>query len=316
MMLLLIGTLTAAVCIVLLNGINFIDPTERGIVERFGKYNRFANQGFQYVIPLIENLRRVNVTEQMVDAEPQDIITLDNLNARVDAQVYFRVKPDEDSVVKSQYNVDNYHIQITALARTTLRDIIGTMKFTEVNSQRSKLNANLGKELDKETDAWGIAVVRTELKEIEPPTHVQESMNKVIIAEKAKEAAVDFATAKETEADGVRRAAIKTADGDKQAAILRAEGNKQARILNAEGEARYIKDVNEAADKYFKGQAVELKKLETVAISLKDNAKIVVPSEGELVNVIGDLGGVTPIGSGGNRRLHSKQFKQMEQEER
>jgi len=270
--------------IVFLMGIKIVRPTHRGLVERFGRYNRFATPGFNWVIPIIETLYPVNITEQMVDAEPQEIITNDNLNAKVDAQVYFKVKDDEASVKSCQYNVNNYQWQIVNLARTTLRNIIGTLTLKSANSERGKINAELHKTLCEETSSWGLDIVRTELKEIDPPKDVQETMNKVVKAENEKIAAVDFATATETAADGQKRAEIK-----------KAEGIKQARILQAEGEAEAIKLVNEAAEKYFVGNAQLLRKLETVETSLKDNAKIVVPENNELVNVIGEMAGVLPL---------------------
>src|SRR5450759_1433455 len=159
-------------------GIRVVRPTHRGLVERLGKYNRFANAGFHWVIPVLDKLYQINVTEQMVDAEPQEIITNDNLNAKVDAQVYFRVKPDEDSVKKSVYNVNNYQYQIVNLARTTLRNIIGTLSLKSANSERGKINTDLHTTLKEETASWGIDIVRTELKEIQPPEDVQETMNK------------------------------------------------------------------------------------------------------------------------------------------
>jgi regulator of protease activity HflC (stomatin/prohibitin superfamily) len=272
------------VLIFLLAGIRIVRPTHRALIERLGKYNRFANPGFHWIIPVIEKLYMVNVTEQMVDAEPQEIITNDNLNARVDAQVYFKVKPDEDSVKNSQYQVFNYKYQIVSLARTTLRNIIGTMTLKSANSERGKINAELHQTLKEETANWGLEIVRTELKEIDPPKDVQETMNKVVKAENEKIAAIDFATARETVADGEKRAKIKEA-----------EGVKQAKILHAEGEAEAIKLVNEAADKFFTGNAQLLKKLETLEIALKDNAKIVIPEGSQLVNVIGDMAGVLPL---------------------
>lgn len=265
-------------------GIRIVRPTHRGLIERFGKYSRFANAGFHWIIPLIENLYQVNVTEQMVDAEPQEIITNDNLNAKVDAQVYFKVKADEENVKRSQYSVNNYNYQIVNLARTTLRNIIGTLTLKSANSERGKINEELHKTLMSETANWGLEIVRTELKEIDPPKDVQETMNKVVKAENEKVSAVDYATATETVADGERRAQIK-----------KAEGLRQARILQAQGEAEAIKLVNEAAEKYFVGNAQLLKKLETLEKSLANNVKIVVPSNSELVNVIGDLSGVLPL---------------------
>ena len=266
-------------------GIRIIRPTHRGLIERLGKYHRFADSGFHWVIPVIEIMYQINVTEQMVNAESQEIITNDNLNARVDAQVYFKVKPDEGSVKNSQYNVNNYQYQIVNLARTTLRNIIGTMTLKSANSERGKINADLHTILTEETTEWGLEIVRTELKEIDPPKDVQETMNKVVKAENEKIAAIDFATATETMADGQKRAEIK-----------KAEGIRQAKILTAEGEAQAIKLVNEAANMYFVGNAQILRKLEAVENALKDNAKIVVPANTPLTNVIGDMAGVVPVG--------------------
>lgn len=280
----------AAIIIFFLWGIRIIRPTQRGLKERLGKYKKFCNSGFHWIIPIIDRMIKVNITENMVDARKQEIITNDNLNATVDAQVYFKVRMDEDSVKASQYNVNEYMYQIVNLARTTLRNIIGTLTLKSANSERDKINDELMATLKKETHNWGIDVVRTELKEIEPPKDVQETMNKVVKAENEKIAAKDFATAQETQADGSRRAAVKEADGIRQSTILKAEGIAQA-----------IKLKHEAANKYFIGNAQLLRKLETVETSLRNNAKIVLPHDKELVNVIGDLsgvGGVIPIRKG------------------
>lgn len=270
------------VLVLLPTSVRVVRPTDRGLIERFGKYSRFAQPGLQFVLPLgIERLFKVNITEQMVDAEPQEIITNDNLNATVDAQVYFKVNPTEEDVKRSQYGVFNYRVQIVQLARTTLRNIIGTLTLRKANSERNTINSELFKTLTTETANWGLVVVRTELKEINPPRDVQETMNKVVKAENEKTAAVDFATATETTADGERRAAIKLA-----------EGEKQSKILRAEGEAEAIRLVNEAAQKYFIGDAQVLKKLQTVEIALAQNSKIVLPAGESIVNVIGSLAGL------------------------
>lgn len=276
--------IVAVVIALFLSGIKIVRPTTRGLVETFGKYSRYAEPGFNWVFPGIQKLYLVNITEQMFNADPQVIITNDNLNATVDAQVYFKVRPDVESVKNSVYNVNNYQYQIINLARTTLRNIIGTMTLKSANSERGKINTDLQQTLRSETDKWGIDIVRTELKEIDPPKDVQETMNKVVKAENEKVAAIGFATAAETTADGIKRAEIK-----------KAEGIKQAKILEAEGEAQYIKLVNEAADMYFVGNAQMLRKLQTTEVALQNNAKIVVPSDTELVNVIGELAGVLPI---------------------
>jgi len=265
-------------------GIRIVRPTHRGLVETLGKYTGFAQPGFHWVLVFIQKLYRVDIREQLVNAEPQVIITNDNLNATVDAQVYLKVKPDEESVKNSTYNVTNYRLQVVNLARTTLRNIIGTLTLRSANSERGRINTDLDQTLKVETKNWGIEILRTELKEIDPPKDVQETMNKVVKAENEKIAAIDFATATETNADGVKRGEIK-----------RAEGIRQAKILEAEGEAQAIKLVNEAAEKYFVGNAQLLRKLQATETALKNNAKIVLPSDSDLVNVIGEMSGVLPL---------------------
>ncbi|MEW8053314.1 MAG: SPFH domain-containing protein [Candidatus Thiodiazotropha sp.] len=270
--------------IFILSGIRIVRPTHRGLVERLGRYSRFAEAGFHWIIPVVDKMFQVNTTEQMVDAEPRVIITNDNLNVTVDAQVYFKINQDEDNVKNSQYNVDDVRHQMVSLARTTLRNIIGTLSLKSANSERNKINKELYDTLMSETKSWGVEIIRAELKQIEPPKDVQSTMNQVVKAENEKIAAIDFATAKETEADGQKRATIK-----------HAEGVRTSRILHAEGEAEAIRLVNEAANQYFVGNAQLLKRLETLSNSLEDNTTIVVPSNSDLVNVIGELAGVLPI---------------------
>jgi regulator of protease activity HflC (stomatin/prohibitin superfamily) len=272
--------LIIAAVVIFFGGIRIVRPTHRALIERLGKYHHFGGAGFHWVMPLIDRLIQINVTEQMVDAQPQEIITNDNLNARVDAQVYFKVKDDEQSVKNSQYNVNNYKVQIVNLARTTLRNIIGTMTLKSANSERDKINNELLTTLASETKNWGMEIVRTELKEIDPPKDVQETMNKVVKAENEKIAALDYANAVERQADGEKRSEIK-----------KAEGIKQAKILAAEGEAEAIRLVNEAANTYFVGNAQLLRKLEALEKSLSQNTKIVIPEGTELINVIGDMAG-------------------------
>ncbi len=280
----LIGLLVTVAVVLFLMGIRIVRPTHRGLIERMGRYQRFANPGFHWIIPIIDRMFQVDITEQMIDAEPQEIITNDNLNAKVDAQVYFKVREDEESVKDSQYKVFNYSYQIVNLARTTLRNIIGTLTLRSANSERGKINDALHATLKTETVHWGIEIVRTELKEIDPPRDVQETMNKVVKAENEKIAAIDFATATETVADGERRAQIK-----------RAEGQRQSKILAAEGDAEAIRLVNEAAEKYFVGNAQLLRRLQAMETALEHNAKVVVPAGADLVNVIGEMAGIVPL---------------------
>ncbi len=259
----------AVIVFYLLSGMRIVRPTQRGLVETLGKYKRFALSGFNFVFPIFQRMIKVNITERMMDIEPQDIITKDNLNARVDLVVYYQIKPTEDNVKKSRYSVDDFEEQIVSLAQTTARNVIGDMVFKDVNSKRNELNVKLRKVLDEESDAWGVKVVRVEMKEITPPNDVQNTMNKVIKAENEKDAAVDFATAEETRADGEKRAQIK-----------RAEGLAKGKTIVADANAYKIKAENEAARKFFKGNAQTLKQMEMTQSSLENNSKIILTEKG------------------------------------
>ncbi len=273
-----------------LAGIRIIRPTQRGALETLGKYHGFKTPGFNWVAVPFQRIIMVNVTERMADVEPQEIITQDNLNAGVDLVVYYKVRPDQENVKKSLYAVHNFRNQIVTLAKTTARNVIGGMNFKDVNSKRNELNDKLRIILDKESDAWGVEVVRVELKEILPPKDVQETMNKIIKAENEKTAAVDFASARETEADGIKRAAIKEAQGQKESTILESQGMAEGKKVVADAEAYRIKQVNESAQKYFKGNAQTLKKLQVTETSLKNNSKVILTEKG--INptlLIGDI---------------------------
>lgn len=249
----------------ILFSIRIMRPTERAAVETLGKYSHFAHPGFNIVWRGFQRLIRVPVTESMNEVEPQEIITEDNLNARVDLVVYYKVKDDEESIKRAIYSVNDVVSQLDTLARTTARNVIGGMKFSDVNSKRKELNDKIAEILRVETEKWGVDVVRVELKEIIPPKEVQMTMNSVIQAENQKRAALDIATATETQADGQRRAAIQMAEGKKQAAILEAEGQAKAFDL---------------INKSFTGNAQLLRQLEVTENSLKANAKIIITKDG------------------------------------
>ena len=258
-------------------GIKILRPVEVGIIEFLGRYSRTATSGFNWIVPVLFKMYRINITERRVDIDPQSIITKDKLNAVVDGVVYYKVAEAQKSI----YNVNNFQASVPSLAKTTLRAVIGKMTLTEANENRDKINEEVEKILSKEVTKWGIEVVRVELQRIEPPADVQDAMNKVVKAENEKIAALDLATAIETKADGERRAEIKKAEGIAAAIRLKAD---------ADGDA--IKIVNDAAEKHFIGNAQLLKKLETVSEAFKDNTKIIVPADSDLVNVIGDLAGI------------------------
>jgi len=272
------------------SGFRTVRPTQKGIVERFGKYMRTKESGLTWIIPLFEKMYKVNITEQMVDIPPQMVITQDKLNAEVDAVIYYKV----NDVKASIYNVDDHRSQLTSLARTTLRAVIGNMTLTDANENRASINQKVETVLDKETASYGVEVLRCEIQKIEPPADVQVSMNNVVKAEQEKIAARDFATATETKADGEKRAEIKKAEGIKQGLILSSEGRAEAIKIVANADADRIKVVNESADKYFVGNAQILKKLETVESALKENVKFIVDSD-KVSTIVTDAAGVTPI---------------------
>lgn len=273
-MLIGIGIATLVAGLIGIAGIRIVRPTHKMLIETLGKYSKTADQGFNWIIPIIQSARYVNITEQMVDVPEQTVQTSDKLNTKVDAMVYYQVK----DVKASEYNVDDHRRQLTSLARTTLRAVMGNMSLTECIQKRDKINSDVEKVLDKETDSYGVSVLRVEVQRIEPPKDVQDSMNEVVKAEQEKIAAKDFATAVETKADGSKRAAIKEA-----------EGVAQGRVTVAKAKAEAIKLVNESSEKYFKGNAQKLKQLEVAEESLKKNSKIILGRDSKDILKLFDL---------------------------
>ncbi len=271
-----------------LMGIRIVDQTELGLHQRFGKHVGLRKPGIRFVIPVIDSMIKVNMTERLVDTQPQKVISADDLNATVDGVVYYKVLSPEKAI----YKVDDYQVQIASLARTTLRNIIGKMTLTEANSKRGELNNRLEKELEKQIKEWGVDIVRVEIQRIEPPEDVQESMNKVVKAEREKIAAVEIANAAEKIADGERRSTIKTAEGRKRSLILEAEGRAESITKVAVARAKEIEVVNKSLQEHFIGNAITHKGYETAENSLKAGTKYVIDSKSKIMNVISDSAGV------------------------
>jgi regulator of protease activity HflC (stomatin/prohibitin superfamily) len=222
-------------------GLKIVSQYEKGLVERFGKYERMVEPGLRWIVPFIERIKRVDMREQVVDVPPQEVITKDNVVVTVDAVVYYQATDP----VKLKYNVANFILAATKLAQTNLRNIVGDLQLDEALTSRDTINEQLRAILDEATDVWGTRVVRVEIQRIDPPPDVTEAMHRQMKAER------------------VRRAVVTEAEGDKRSAILRAEGVKESRILEAEGQAQAIKEVAEA-EKFQKltvaegeGQAIE-----------------------------------------------------------
>ncbi len=267
------------------SSLRIVRPTEKGLVERFGKYHRFVEGGITLLVPFVDRIIKVNVTERMTPVQRQDVITKDKVFMGVDAVVFYRIKQDEQSVKASQYAVASFAAQIDTLARTVLRDIIGGMDMAIANTSRPIINASLKNALDEQTEKWGIEIVRAEIKDLEPPRELIVSMESVLKADNERQAAEKTAIAQATLASGQKNAAIQVAEGQKQAAILQAEGQKTATIAIAEGDAQATRLRNEALTTYFKDSAVTFKQLDTITASLQNNTKIIVP-EGKAISLI------------------------------
>jgi regulator of protease activity HflC (stomatin/prohibitin superfamily) len=241
--------------------------------------------GITLLVPFVDRIIKVNITERMTAVQRQDVITRDKVFMGVDAVVFYKVKTEETAVKASQYYVNNYESQIDTLARTVLRDIIGGMDMTVANTSRPTINAKLKEVLDEQTRDWGIEIVRAEIKDLEPPRGLMSSMESVLKADNERQAAEKTAIAQATLASGEKNASIQRAEGMKQAAILQAEGQKTATIAIAEGDAQATKLRNEALTTYFKDSAITFKQLETITASLENNTKIIVP-EGKAISLI------------------------------
>ncbi|UED83457.1 SPFH domain-containing protein [Streptomyces profundus] len=228
--------LVVLVVIALVQTIQVIQQASAAIVERFGRYTRTLNAGLNIVVPFIDRIRnRIDLREQVVPFPPQPVITQDNLVVNIDTVIYYQVTDARAAT----YEVSNYIQAIEQLTVTTLRNIIGGMDLERTLTSREEINAALRGVLDEATGKWGIRVNRVELKAIEPPTSIQDSMEKQMRADRDKRAAI-------LQAEGVRQSEILQAEGAKQAEILRAEGDSRAASLRSEGEAQAIRTVFEA----------------------------------------------------------------------
>ena len=216
--------LGAVLVVVLMTTIVQVEQYESGVALRLGKFHTMLNPGWNFVIPLITKVFKVDLRIQVLDVPRQEVITKDNSPTMVDAVVYYRVADAKKAVL----NVANYRAAIVNMAQTTLRGVVGDMELDEIFSSRDKINAILRDKLDIETDPWGVKVDNVEIREVDPSPNVKAAMEEQTSAERERRAAI-------LKADGEKRSAILSAEGEKQSRILTAEGDKQSRILEAEG---------------------------------------------------------------------------------
>jgi regulator of protease activity HflC (stomatin/prohibitin superfamily) len=223
----------ALVLITLARTIRIIPQARAGVVERLGRYSRTLTPGLTIVVPFVDRIRdMIDLREQVVSFDPQPVITEDNLVVSIDTVIYFQVTDPKAAT----YEIANYIQGIEQLTVTTLRNVIGGKELEETLTSRDDINAQLRGVLDEATGKWGIRVNRVELKAIDPPATIKDSMEKQMRAERDKRAAI-------LNAEGVKQSQILTAEGEKQSAILRAEGQKEAAILQSEGQAKAIDTV-------------------------------------------------------------------------
>ncbi len=224
----LLVVLVILVVLAIVRSVRIIPQATAGIVERFGRYHRTLNAGLNVVTPFVDRLRPlIDLREQVVSFPPQPVITRDNLVVGIDTVIYFQVTDPRAAT----YEVANYITAVEQLTVTTLRNVVGGMDLETVLTSRDQINTELRKELDEATGKWGIRVGRVELKAIEPPSSIQDSMEKQMRADRDKRAAI-------LSAEGNKQSAILNAEGERQAAVLKARGESEAAVLRAEAEAK------------------------------------------------------------------------------
>jgi regulator of protease activity HflC (stomatin/prohibitin superfamily) len=232
-----IGIVAAVVAVLLIiiaaRTVRIVPQARAGIVERLGRYHKTLNPGMTMLVPFVDRLKPlIDLREQVVSFPPQPVITQDNLVVQIDTVLYFTVNDAKSAT----YEVANPLQAIEQITVTTLRNVIGSLSLEDALTSRDHINAQLRGVLDEATGKWGIRINRVELKSIDPPGSIQDSMEKQMRAERDRRAAI-------LNAEGVKQSQILTAEGQKQAAVLTAEGQKQAAILRAEGEAKAIDTV-------------------------------------------------------------------------
>jgi regulator of protease activity HflC (stomatin/prohibitin superfamily) len=281
------------VVITMMRAVRVVPQQRMDVVERLGRYQRTLKPGLNVLVPFIDAVRtKVDMREQVVSFPPQPVITSDNLVVSIDTVLYFKVVDP----VRATYEIANFLQAIEQLTVTTLRNVIGSLDLEKALTSREEINRHLSGVLDETTGRWGIKVTRVEIKAIEPPPSIRDSMEKQMRAERDRRAAI-------LTAEGHKQAQILTAEGEKQAAVLRADGDRQARILTAEGQAKAITTVFgaiHAANPDSKVLAYQyLQALPQIAQGAS-NKIWVVPAEltKALEGIGGALGGLTLGGAG------------------
>ncbi len=278
MIAIVIAVIALIVLLVLVKNIYIIQQSRAYVVERLGAFQSVWEVGLHFKIPFIERVaKKVSLKEQVMDYPPQPVITKDNVTMQIDTVIYYQITDPK----LYTYGVEHPMSAIETLTATTLRNIIGDLELDQTLTSRDTINSQMRVILDEATDPWGIKVNRVELKNILPPTDIQNSMEKQMKAERERRQNI-------LQAEGTKQSAILVAEGEKEAAVLRADAEKQAAILRAEGEAQAILSVQKAMAESLKllndacpnDQVIKLKALETMEKVADGKAtKIIIPSE-------------------------------------
>ncbi|MEU0881325.1 SPFH domain-containing protein [Lentzea sp. NPDC005914] len=261
MTLVVVAVIAIFVLTIAVKSVLVIPQAQAAVIERLGRFRNTAAPGLNIIVPFIDKVRaRIDLREQVVSFPPQPVITQDNLTVSIDTVVYFQVTDPRSAV----YEISNYIIGVEQLTITTLRNLVGGMSLEETLTSRDHINGQLRGVLDEATGRWGLRVARVELKSIDPPPSIQDSMEKQMRADREKRAMI-------LTAEGQRESSIKTAEGQKQSLILAAEGQKQAAILTAEAErqSQILRAQGERAARYLQAQG-QAKAIEKVFGAIKD----------------------------------------------
>ncbi|MGJ7044322.1 SPFH domain-containing protein [Thermoanaerobacterium thermosulfurigenes] len=303
-MLILLLILLLLILIAVLASIKVVQTGYVYVIERLGQFYKVLEPGWHFVIPFVDYVRaKVSTKQQILDIEPQNVITKDNVKISVDNVIFYKVMSAKDAI----YNIENYRSGIVYSTITNMRNIIGDMTLDEVLSGRDKINAELLKVIDQLTDAYGIKILSVEIKDITPPDEIRQAMEKQMKAERDKRATI-------LQAEGEKQSAIAVAEGQKQAKILqaeaekeanirKAEGLRQSQILEAEGKAKAIEAIAEAQAKAIElvnkaildsgtnETVIALKQIEALQEMAKNPAnKLIIPDK-----LVGTLGSITAV---------------------
>ena len=280
----LLAIIAIVVVLVAFRSIRIVQPYQKGVIERLGRYQRTVQPGLTLIIPFVDSIQKVDMREQVVDVPPQEVITKDNVVVTVDAIVYY----EATDPIKLVYNVADFYNAATKLAQTNLRNVIGELELDSALTSRDHINTKLREVLDEATDKWGVRVVRVEIKRIDPPADITQSMHQQMKAEREKRAAI-------LESEGDRQSQILSAEGQAEAVKRVADAQRYKLEVEATGQGNAITTVfNAIKDAEPDDKLIAIQYLETLKVMADGTAtKIFLPYEA--TGVLGALGGVKEL---------------------